>query len=173
MEEVMTPEQVKQYKDLRAKVNQAGGGGRRGGGSRLLACWTVEADPKKETEPSYILTSGDPERLEKNHEVKPGWPFGPANPDFREGRIAVFSDWLTAPANPMFARVAVNRLWQWHFGEGLQKASSDFGSLGGHPSNPKLLDWPASGFVARNFSRKENAPPPGTSDPHKLASRTR
>ena len=170
IEEVMTPEQVRQYKDLRAKVNQAGGGGRRGGGGGLLAFWTVEADPKKETEPNYILTSGDPERPEKNHEVKPGWPFGPPNPDFREGRIAAFSDWLTAPANPMFARVAVNRLWQWHFGEGLQKASSDFGSLGGNPSNPKLLDWLASEFVARNFSMKEMHRLMVTSETYKLAS---
>ena len=68
--------------------------------------------------------------------MEPGWPFAPAKIDFREGRIEAFSDWLTAPENPMFARVAVNRLWQWHFGEGLQKNSSDFGTLGGTPSQP-------------------------------------
>ena len=88
----------------------------------------------RELEKSYILTSGDPERPEKDKPVEPGWPFAPAKIDFREGRIEAFSDWLTAPENPMFARVAVNRLWQWHFGEGLQKNSSDFGKLGGTPS---------------------------------------
>ena len=51
------------------------------------------------------------------------------------------ADWLTAAENPLFARVAVNRLWQWHFGEGLQKTPSDFGELGGTPANPRLLDW--------------------------------
>ena len=30
-------------------------------------------------EKSYILTSGDPDRPEKNHEVEPGWPFAPAD----------------------------------------------------------------------------------------------
>jgi Protein of unknown function (DUF1553). len=66
-----------------------------------------------------------------------------------------FADWLTAPENPFFARVAVNRIWQWHFGEGLQKTPSDFGTLGGLPTNQKLLDWLASEFVARKFSMKE------------------
>jgi len=80
--------------------------------------WTVETDPRRETRKSYILTSGDPERPEMNHEVTPGWPFAPAGISFRDGPIKAFADWLTAPANPLFARVAVNRLWQWHFGEG-------------------------------------------------------
>ena len=70
--------------------------------------------------------------------MQPGWPFAPADIDFREGRIEAFADWLTAPENPMFARVAVNRIWQWHFGEGLQKLSSDFGSLGGKPSESRI-----------------------------------
>src|SRR5258707_5149127 len=87
--------------------------------------------------------------------VEPGWPFAPAKIDFREGRIETFSDWLTAPENPLFARVAVNRLWQWHFVVGLQKNPSDFGSLGGTPSHPQLLDWLASEMVARKFSSKQ------------------
>jgi hypothetical protein len=171
IQEVMTPEQVKQYKSLQAKVNRAAGGGRRGGGPPALpAFWTVESDPRKELEPSYILTSGDPERPEKSHEVKPGWPFAPPDIDFHEGRIEAFSDWLTAPENPMFARVAVNRLWQWHFGEGLQKLSSDFGNLGGVPSDPKLLDWLASEFTRRHFSMKEMHRLMVTSETYKLSS---
>jgi hypothetical protein len=120
-------------------------------------------------EKSYILTSGDPERPEKDHEVQPGWPFAPEKIDFREGRIEAFSDWLTTPENPLFARVAVNRLWQWHFGEGLQKLSSDFGVLGGAPSNQKLLDWLATEFAARKFSMKAMHRLMVTSDTYKLA----
>jgi hypothetical protein len=171
IQEVMPADVQKKYKELQQAVNAAGGGGggRRGGGG-LPAYWTVEVDRAKELEPSYILTSGDPERPEKNKPVQPGWPFAPAKIDFRDGRIEAFSDWLTAPENPMFARVAVNRLWQWHFGEGLQKSSSDFGKLGGVPSNPQLLDWLASEFVARNFSMKEINRLIVTSDTYKLAS---
>jgi hypothetical protein len=169
IQEILPVDVVKKYKDLQQAVNAAGGGGRRGGGG-LPAYWTVEVDHAKELQPSYILTSGDPERPEKNHPVQPGWPFAPARIDFRDGRIEAFSDWLTAPENPMFARVAVNRLWQWHFGEGLQKTSSDFGKLGGSPSNPQLLDWLACEFVARHFSMKEINRLMVTSETYKLAS---
>jgi len=153
IQEIMPPEDVQKYKELQRAVDQAGGRGGRGGG--LPAFWTVEADHARELEKSYILTSGDPERPEKNHPVEPGWPFAPANIDFTDGRIPAFSDWLTAGENPMFARVGVNRLWQWHFGEGIQKNASDFGNLGGMPADRKLLDWLAAEFVARKFSMKE------------------
>jgi len=169
--EIIPPEERKQFQELQAALTKLGGGrGGRGGPADLPAFWTVEVDGKRLVEPSYILTSGDPERPEKNHPVQPGWPFAPAKIDFREGRLEAFSDWLTAPENPLFARVAVNRLWQWHFGEGLQKSSSDFGLLGGEPSNRQLLDWLASEFVARKFSMKEMHRLMVTSDTYKLAS---
>jgi hypothetical protein len=168
--EVMPPEDVKKYKDMQAQLNQIGGGGRGGRGASLPAFWTVETDRAREQEKSYILTSGDPERPEKDKPVEPGWPFMPKGVDFREGRIETFSDWLTAADNPIFARVGVNRLWQWHFGEGIQKNSSDFGLLGGIPTNPALLDWLASEFVARKFSMKEMTRLMVTSDTYKLAS---
>jgi hypothetical protein len=172
IQEIMPPEDVKKYKELQAQLNQAGGGGgggRRSGGG-LPAFWTVEWDRAREMEKSYILTSGDPERPEKDKPVEPGWPFAPKDIDFREGRIEAFSDWLTTAENPLFARVAVNRLWQWHFGEGLQKNPSDFGTLGGTPSNPQLLDWLAAEFAGRNFSMKQMHKLMVTSDTYKLAS---
>lgn len=116
--------------------------------------YTVEVDPVREQARSYILTSGDPARPELANEVRPGWPFAKGPHDFREGRIEAFSDWLTAPVNPLFARVAVNRLWQWHFGAGLHKHPSDFGKQGGRPEHPELLDWLASEFVAQGYSMK-------------------
>ena len=135
---------VKEYKQIEEARRAAS----------LPVFWTVEVDRKKELEKSFILTSGDPARPKKKHEVGPGWPFAPAKIDFRQGRVEAFADWLTAAENPLFARVAVNRLWQWHFGEALQKTPSDFGALGGTPSHPELLDWLASEFVAKKFSMK-------------------
>jgi len=86
--------------------------------------------------------------------VQPGFPFALTKPELRDGRREMFVDWLTAPDNPLFARVAVNRIWQWHFGAGLHRASSDFGTLGGQPTHPKLLDWLASEFISQNYSMK-------------------
>ena len=155
IEEVMSEADQKSYKDLRAKLNQLNGAARSQMVKDLPAFWTVEVDRGLEREKSYVLTSGDPERPEKNNPVEPGWPFYTGEPDLREGRVEAFSDWLTAKENPLFARVAVNRLWQWHFGEGLHKSSSDYGLMGGRPSNQPLLDWLASEFVARNYSMKQ------------------
>ena len=161
VKELLPPEGQKKFDELQKKIaalsgGGGGGGGRRGGGfGNLQSFWTVEVDTAKLNETSYVLSSGEPDRPEKDKPVKPGWPGAPAQIDFRDGRIEAFSDWLTGPENPMFARVAVNRLWQWHFGEGLQKTPSDFGNLGGTPTNQPLLDWLASEFVARKFSMKE------------------
>src|SRR5439155_26545323 len=106
---IMPEADRKKYQELQRQLGQVGGGGdgggRRRGAAAVPAFWTVEVDPKKATEKSYILTSGDPERPEKDHEVGPGWPFAPKDIDFRDGRIEAFSDWLTGPDNPLFARV--------------------------------------------------------------------
>ncbi len=169
IEEVMSETDRKTYRDLRAKLNQVTGSRRRMV-KDLPAFWTVETDHALENEKSFVLTSGDPERPEKTHPVEPGWPFYSGERDFREGRVEAFSDWLTAKDNPLFARVAVNRLWQWHFGEGLQKSPSDFGILGGRPASQPLLDWLASEFIARNYSMKSMHKLMMTSQTYRLAS---
>ena len=170
--DAMPEEARKQYQELQQKLNAVGPGDNGQRAQTLPVFYAVEVDGVRAQEKSYILTSGDPTRPEKEHEVKPGWPFAPANPDFREGRIEAFTDWLTAPENPLFARVAVNRLWQWHFGKGLQESVSDFGEFGGTPSNPALLDWLASEFVRRGFSMKQMHRLMVTSDAYKRASET-
>ena len=162
VKELLPPDGQKKFDEIQKKIaalngggEGGGGGGRRGGGfGSLQSFWTVEIDTAKLNQPNYVLSSGEPDRPEKDKPVQPGWPGAPDQIDFRDGRIEAFADWLTAPENPMFARVAVNRLWQWHFGEGIQKTPSDFGNLGGKPTNQALLDWLASEFVARKFSMK-------------------
>ena len=164
--EIMPATDRKTYRDIQRRLDKARNGLR---GLALPAFWTVEVDRIKEREKSFILTSGELDRPEKDHEVQPGWPFAPQPIEFRDGRVEAFADWLTAPENPLFARVVVNRLWQWHFGEGLQKTTSDFGELGGTPANPRLLDWLASEFVRRDFSMKAMHRLIVTSETYKLS----
>jgi hypothetical protein len=171
LNEVMPEEARKKYGELQRQLTALAGENsnpRRGGG--VPAFYTVEVDRVKEQEKHYILTSGDPTRPEKEHEVQPGWPFAAKPYDFREGRIEAFADWLTAPDNPLFARVAVNRLWQWHFGEGLLKTPSDFGKLGGKPANQPLLDWLASEFTRAGYSMKAMHRLMVTSQAYRMAS---
>jgi hypothetical protein len=61
---------------------------------------------------------------------------------------------MLAPEHPLTARVAVNRLWQGHFGRGIVTSSSNFGSRGDAPTHPELLDWLARELVRRGWSIK-------------------
>ena len=163
---IMPKDQIPQYDALLAQQRKLGRA------PSLPAYWTVEEDKERLKETSYVLTTGDPKRPEKDKPVTPGFPFQPGGVDFRDGRREAFVDWLTAPNNPLFARVAVNRIWAWHFGEGLEHNTSDFGILGGSPSNQKLLDYLASEFVAHDYSMKWLHRLILTSKTYQLASRT-
>lgn len=57
--------------------------------------------------------------------------------------------------NPLTARVFVNRVWGWHFGEPLVDTTSDFGIRTPKPIHAELLDWLAATFMENHWSVKE------------------
>src|SRR5205823_2941573 len=62
--------------------------------------------------------------------------------DLREGLFR----WMARPDNPYFARSFVNRVWAHYLGVGLVEPVDNF-SVANPPSNAKLLDALAKGFV--------------------------
>jgi hypothetical protein len=70
------------------------------------------------------------------------------------GRLEL-AESIVRPDNPLTARVIVNRIWTWHFGQGLVRTPSDFGLRSDPPTHPELLDWLAATFVEDGWSIKK------------------
>ena len=97
-------------------------------------------------------------------EVEPGFLSildpGPAQivppPGLRStGRRTALANWLADPDNPLSTRVIANRIWHYHFGQGIVASPSDFGLMGERPSNRELLDWLTATFVENGWSMKK------------------
>ena len=65
-----------------------------------------------------------------------------------------FARWLVDRRSPLAARVAVNRIWQAIFGDGLVETSEDFGTRTAIPEYVDLLDYLAVDFMEHGWSQK-------------------
>lgn len=70
------------------------------------------------------------------------------------GRRAALAAWIADARNPLAVRSIVNRVWQWHFGQGLAGNPNNFGSTGKRPTHAELLDYLAKTFVDQGWSIK-------------------
>lgn len=81
---------------------------------------------------------------------------GPERKPFEQGSGRLeLAKAIIDPTNPLTARVMVNRVWGHHFGAGLVRTPSDFGTRAEPPSHPELLDWLATRFVEGGWSLKQ------------------
>lgn len=132
------------------------------GANFIEAAWDVSKTPS----PTYILQRGN--YLSPGAEVQPGIPVvldNPQNPfkfpdpkDHPEwngtNRRLTLAKWMVSPENPLVPRVFVNRVWQWHFGEGIVRSVDDFGVQGAPPTHPELLDYLTVSFEEHNWDLK-------------------
>ena len=119
---------------------------------------SVYAGSFAEPGPTHVLRRGDP--TQKGDVVGPSAPSavspalvlssGAAEAERRAG----FARWLGDVGNPLPSRVMVNRVWHYHFGQGIVASPSDFGFNGATPSHPELLDWLASEYAANGYRLK-------------------
>ena len=65
-----------------------------------------------------------------------------------------FARWLSRPDNPFFARTMVNRMWGHFLGRGLVHPIDDARSSN-PSSNPELLNWLTSDFVASGYDLRQ------------------
>jgi hypothetical protein len=115
----------------------------------------VDDDEPKD---AYVQLRGEPDR--RGDSVPRGFPkiLGGQTLDEEVGKKSSgrlqLGGWLTDPSNPLTARVMANRVWQWHFGEGIVRTPSDFGARGKRPTHPELLDYLAARFRESGYSIK-------------------
>lgn len=110
---------------------------------------------------SHLLIRGSAAR--PGPKVEPGLPtvlaakqppFLPSGEHTTRRRLTL-ARWIANCDNPLTARVMVNRVWQFHFGDGLVRTPSDFGTQGQEPTHPELLDWLAGWFMDNGWSIKK------------------
>jgi hypothetical protein len=123
----------------------------------LPAIFSVADDPSKAT-PIYTLARGDANN--KGQQVGPR-PLGILLPedvpelpkDATKPRLQL-ANWVVDSENPLTARVIVNRIWEYHFGQGIVGTPNDFGRMGLRPTHPELLDFLANQFIETGWHFK-------------------
>jgi hypothetical protein len=115
--------------------------------------------PAESIRPIHLLIRGS--------EKTPGPEVGPGTVGCIEGlesrfttdgdesdRRAALARWLTDERNALTWRSIVNRVWHYHFGQGIVSTPNDFGRMGAPPTHPELLDWLAAEFLKNGQSLK-------------------
>ena len=158
----LPPEAKAREKELRARIEEV---------KRLVPPRYPEAlGIAEEGAPpkTHVLVRGS--ARQPGPEVAPGFPSvlasasrsrsaaGPAAVPAKKpaacGRRLDLARWIVDPQNPLATRVWVNRVWEHHFGRGIVRSPSDFGTMGDPPTHPEILDWLAAELVEQGFRLK-------------------
>ena len=121
--------------------------------TRPKAATTMVMAKRREPRTTHRFIQGDFTRPAE--EVQAGTPTVLHRLAKRDRDRLGFARWVADKSNPLLARVAVNRMWQHLFGQGIVQTDNDFGSQGIPPTHPKLLDWLSVEFMENGWSQKE------------------
>ncbi len=151
---VMSEEEKKHLRELQEKIKAIEA--RQPSVPVAMGLQDSEGPPAK----TYLLERGVIGN--RGEEMKPGYPEilvnnaanGKSSEAKSPGGRATLANWIADPKNPLTARVMVNRLWQHHFGRGIVRTTSDFGTHGTAPTHPELLDWLAEDFTRNGWDIK-------------------
>ncbi|MDG2221029.1 MAG: DUF1553 domain-containing protein [Rubripirellula sp.] len=161
-----TPERQQERKTLTARITKLKQQIDQLPKGRMVYAAATEFKPQGNFKP----TGGKPRPIFVLHRGEIQQPRGAANPgllplsadeawqistDSEAERRSKLAEWLTRPDHPLVWRSVVNRIWQYHFGEGIVSTPNDFGRMGAIPTHPKLLDWLATEFRDRGQSFKQ------------------
>ncbi|MCW3096279.1 MAG: Planctomycete cytochrome [Chthonomonadaceae bacterium] len=122
----------------------------------------VVTETGRDVPPTHVLLRGNPHV--PGDEVQPAFLqiLAPPKPVVTtpatgksSGRRLALANWIASKDNQLTARVMMNRIWQYNFGRGIVRSSSNVGRLGDRPTHPELLDWLASTFVDQGWSLKK------------------
>jgi hypothetical protein len=169
MAKLETPERLKRLAELEKAIKQANGNiAKLPKGNMVYAAAT-----HFKARGNFKPTNGKPRNIRFLHrgdvtqpgdEVSPGtlpifkhesWQFDLPKEHDESARRAALAKWLVRKDHPLTWRTIANRIWQWHFGQGLVLSPNDFGELGQTPSHPELLDWLALNFRKQGGSFKK------------------
>jgi hypothetical protein len=119
-------------------------------------------DNGKDAPKTHVLAVGVYDALKE--EVQPGFlsildpsdaKIAPPKGFSSSGRRSALANWLADPQNPLYTRVMANRIWHYHFGQGIVGSPSDFGVMGERPANKDLLEYLTASFVENGWSIKK------------------
>ncbi len=171
---VLGAEKSRQYQDLRDRLRRLE---RKAVKPETILCVTEAGRVAPET---TVMLRGNPHV--PGDKVEPGFlavideraPMIPTPPPGAKstGRRTVLADWIASADNPLTSRVEANRLWQHHFGRGIVRSSSNFGTQGDQPTHPELLNWLASELVASGWRLKPLHRLIMTSSAYRMSSRS-
>ncbi|MCA9167784.1 MAG: DUF1553 domain-containing protein, partial [Planctomycetales bacterium] len=155
--DVLAPEELQEYEEALRELRRMRNGRVRGTAQAL----TIKENGREAPE-TFVLIRGNASA--PGEPVAMGFPqiLGGGTPEVEplpddinsSGRRTLFANWLVDGNNPLAARVIVNRVWQYHFGRGLVRSSSDFGRYGDAPTHPELLDYLATELIRHDWQLK-------------------